>query len=303
MSSAPSCSPARAKRPVARSRAARYLAGGASSGDRLRPAALLVAERWRGGCGSERARRRSGQRAGDRPVTIAGRGHQRPRTRRAQEVEPATDPGSVDAAPRPSRRRRRPARALQTRHDAFPAIWVRAGHEVEMRTEPGGGELVARVGRRTEFGSPSVFSVVEQSRPLGRGEHADARRTAPSAGSGSTRSASTPAGPATQIVVDLSERRAELMADGEAKLQLPGHGWRARPRRRRPAASRSPTRSPACAQPRLRLLRAGALRHPAEPARRAGSAATGSRSTAPRARSARRSRTGACAPPTPMSVA
>jgi hypothetical protein len=43
-----------------------------------------------------------------------------------------------------------------------PVVWVRAGARVAMRTKPGGGQLVETVGRRTQFGSPSVFGVERQ---------------------------------------------------------------------------------------------------------------------------------------------
>ncbi len=44
-----------------------------------------------------------------------------------------------------------------------PVVWVRTGERVAMRTEPGGGaSLVEMVGRRTRFGSPSVFGVEQQ---------------------------------------------------------------------------------------------------------------------------------------------
>ena len=43
-----------------------------------------------------------------------------------------------------------------------PVVWVRTGEQVAMRTEPGGGEVVEMVGRRTRFGSPSVFGVEQQ---------------------------------------------------------------------------------------------------------------------------------------------
>lgn len=43
-----------------------------------------------------------------------------------------------------------------------PVVWVRTGKQVAMRTEPGGGQLVEMVGRRTRFGSPNVFGVQQQ---------------------------------------------------------------------------------------------------------------------------------------------
>ena len=43
-----------------------------------------------------------------------------------------------------------------------PVVWVRTGEQVAIRSEPGGGELVEMVGRRTQFGSPNVFGVEQQ---------------------------------------------------------------------------------------------------------------------------------------------
>jgi hypothetical protein len=78
------------------------------------------------------------------------------------KVEADTPPRQVDAAPSADPPASESTLALATPKGAHPVIWVRAGERVEIRTEPGGGKLVKRVGRRTEFGSPSVFGVVEQ---------------------------------------------------------------------------------------------------------------------------------------------
>ena len=134
-----------------------------------------------------------------------------------------------------------------------------------MRTEPGGGELVERIGRRTEFGSPSVFGVVEQrgdwagvTTPLlPNGQLGWIKLDPERLEGGWTR---------YSIVVDLSDRSADA----------------ARGRARPSAASRSPSAPPAPTTPtgrfavtdtfsgarlgRLRLLRARAQRDPAEPA-------------------------------------
>ncbi|MGH2798216.1 MAG: L,D-transpeptidase, partial [Solirubrobacterales bacterium] len=99
--------------------------------------------------------------------------------------------------------------ALDHPADAYPVIWVRRGRQVEIRTAAGGGELVNRAGKRTEFGSPTVFGVVRRSggwagvsTPLLPNNRLgwirlDRRRLR----AGWTR---------LSIVVDLSERRAEL---------------------------------------------------------------------------------------------
>ncbi|MGH2954808.1 MAG: L,D-transpeptidase [Solirubrobacterales bacterium] len=46
--------------------------------------------------------------------------------------------------------------------DAYPVVWVRKGRKVEVRTEAGGGERIYAAGKRTEFGSPTVFGVIRQ---------------------------------------------------------------------------------------------------------------------------------------------
>jgi hypothetical protein len=78
------------------------------------------------------------------------------------EVSPSTPPTEVDAAPSAAPPAPEPTFNLDTPPGVYPAIWVRANHEVGVRTEPGGGELVARVGRKTEFGSPTVFGVADR---------------------------------------------------------------------------------------------------------------------------------------------
>lgn len=127
----------------------------------------------------------------------------------------ATEDTPSAAAPVASATRIPPASELSLEHpaDAYPMIWVRGGHEVEIRTEPHGGELVERVGRRTEFESPTVFGVIEQrgnwagvtypklaNNELGWVE-LDPNRLK----SGWTR---------VSIAVDVSERRAELREAG-----------------------------------------------------------------------------------------
>ena len=99
-------------------------------------------------------------------------------------------------------------------------IWVRRGHRVEIRTEPGGGELVERVGKRTEFGSPTVFGVVKQSgnwagvstELLANGDLGWVRLDRKRLNAGWTD---------VSIVVDVSERRAELLNDDEVKRSFP----------------------------------------------------------------------------------
>jgi L,D-transpeptidase catalytic domain len=83
-------------------------------------------------------------------------------TTTAAAVEPSTDPDAVEAAPSAEPPVPASEPSLARPPGAYAAVWVRAGERVEMRTEPGGGKVIARVGRRTDFGSPSVFGVVQR---------------------------------------------------------------------------------------------------------------------------------------------
>jgi lipoprotein-anchoring transpeptidase ErfK/SrfK len=107
-----------------------------------------------------------------------------------------------------------PAFRLDVPHNAYPLIWVRRGATVEVRTGPGGGTVAKRVGRRTDFGSPTVFGVVKQingwagvTTPyLPNGQlgwvKLDPRRLK----AGWTK---------LSVVIDLSARRAALRVDGK----------------------------------------------------------------------------------------
>lgn len=121
---------------------------------------------------------------------------------------------SPQADRRPTPPRPSPSLAAQTPPGAHPVIWVREGEQVEIRTEPGGGELVERVGRETEFASTRVFGVVRESGnwaavstqylPNGRLGWIKLDKDRLRAGSVDY-----------SIVVDLSERRAQLLDRGE----------------------------------------------------------------------------------------
>jgi hypothetical protein len=143
----------------------------------------------------------------------------------APAADPSLDASEVEAAPSaeppaPEPATPDPTLTLATPADAYPVIWVRAGHEVEIRTEPGGGKLVKRVGRKTEFGSPSVFGVVAQrgdwagvSTPLlPNGQTGWIKLDAKRVEGGWTR---------YSIVVDVSDRGAVLLEGGKAKLTFP----------------------------------------------------------------------------------
>ncbi len=74
-----------------------------------------------------------------------------------------TGTGGVKAGPSAEPPGSRTGLALEHPGDAYPVIWVRQGREVEIRTEPGGGDVVETVDKRTEFSSPTVFGVVRRS--------------------------------------------------------------------------------------------------------------------------------------------
>lgn len=105
---------------------------------------------------------------------------------------------------------------LDTPKGAYPVIWVRAGEEVEVRTEPGGGEVVRRLDRHTEFGSPTVLGVVKTTTDgtwaaigdpkLGNGRLGWVRLDPERLEAGWTKLA---------ISVDLSDRRLDVLTDGE----------------------------------------------------------------------------------------
>jgi len=130
----------------------------------------------------------------------------------AAKASPHASHGKQPASEASARRRSRHdgALTLDVPRGSSPVVWVRAGARVEMRTAPGGrGKLVERVGRRTEFGSPSVFGVVRRrgdwaavsTASLPNGKLGWVKLDPARLRAGSTR---------TSIVVDLSERRAEL---------------------------------------------------------------------------------------------
>jgi lipoprotein-anchoring transpeptidase ErfK/SrfK len=128
----------------------------------------------------------------------------------------AGDSPGVDAAKpaRPAKRDR--GLDLDTPPGAYPLIWVRVHQQVRLRSQPGDGELVDRVGRRTQFGSTSAFGVVRQSGQwagvttpvLPNGQLAWIRLRDERLRTGWTK---------TSVVVDLSDRRAALVQEGHPK--------------------------------------------------------------------------------------
>lgn len=123
------------------------------------------------------------------------------------EAEDAVDPQV--AAERAEERRE----LVLPDHD-HPVVWVRAGHEVDIHAKPG-GPVVETVGDETEFGSRTVLSVAKAE-----GEWAGVPN--PYTGNGTLGwvrldGRELKAGYTTyEIVVDLSDRRAQLLRDGES---------------------------------------------------------------------------------------
>jgi hypothetical protein len=82
----------------------------------------------------------------------------------ADPAEPAT--GATRAATTPQAAKPAPVPAVDPKPDdvlpvarrGHPVLWVRKGETALLRSSPG-GERLQRVGDRTEFGSPTVFSV------------------------------------------------------------------------------------------------------------------------------------------------
>ena len=145
-------------------------------------------------------------------VVLAGCGDADPPVPGAEKTaeggtEPTSDADPPAAAPEP-------ALDLEVRDGSYPIVWIRAGSEVEIRTEPNGkGEHVETVGRQTEFGSPTVYGVLDRvgeyaavSTPyLENGRPGWVRLDPERLRAGSTRFA---------IQVDVSQREAALRKDG-----------------------------------------------------------------------------------------
>jgi len=154
--------------------------------------------------------------AGDHPVRTGAAPVEGPERPRAVHAAPAPAPDGPAVAP---------ARAMH-RLDvdapagAHPIIWVLPGERVAIRTEPGSGDLVEVVGRRTEFGSPTVFGVVRTSGrwgavstpALGNDRLGWVRLDSRRLDSGWTE---------LSIVVSLSGRRAELREGDEVVRSFP----------------------------------------------------------------------------------
>jgi hypothetical protein len=86
---------------------------------------------------------------------------------RGERARPESATGEL-AVPPESEPASSPKQPSLTRYEltvpagAHGIVWVRRGAKVRLRTEPGGGRVAKVVGRRTEFGSPTVLGVVKQ---------------------------------------------------------------------------------------------------------------------------------------------
>ena len=109
---------------------------------------------------------------------------------------------------------------LRTPDDAHPVVWVRVHEQVRLRTQPGGGELVDKVGRHTQWGSVSAFGVVRKSGNwaavttpvLPNGRLAWVRLRSDWLRGGWTK---------ISVVVDVSDRRGVLLRAGDPALTFP----------------------------------------------------------------------------------
>jgi lipoprotein-anchoring transpeptidase ErfK/SrfK len=132
------------------------------------------------------------------------------------EPAPAKNSRDIEAArpARPAERNR--GIDLDTPPDAYPLVWVRVHEQVRLRSRPGGGELVDKVGRHSQYGSISAFGVIRRAGQwvgvttpvLPNNRLAWIRLRDARLRTGWTK---------TSVVVDLSDRRAALVQAGDPK--------------------------------------------------------------------------------------
>ena len=145
----------------------------------------------------------------------------------ANQASPPTDPQSTKLAdgtttPSPPAAPAADARTLDldVPDGAYAVIWVRRGSRVTLRTDPGGGSVVTKLGKRTAFGSPTVLGVVRQvgrwaavtTAKLPNGRLAWVKLDPRRLNGGWTR---------LSIVVDLSARRATLQSGDRVVRAFP----------------------------------------------------------------------------------
>jgi hypothetical protein len=120
----------------------------------------------------------------------------------------AADSAAPTPAPADPGARRDATLRLPTR--GHPLVTVRVGEQVEIRSAPGGGEVIRKVGDRTEFGSRTMFGVARTRdgwaavpNPYGENGRLGWIRLDPR----KLRAGYTP----NSVLVDLSEHRAQLL--------------------------------------------------------------------------------------------
>lgn len=95
---------------------------------------------------------------GSKAVTALRGERARPGSATGELAEPEPEAEPASSAKQPSLTRYE----LTVPAGAHGILWVRRGAKVRLRTEPGGGRVAKVVGKRTEFGSPTVLGVVKQ---------------------------------------------------------------------------------------------------------------------------------------------
>ena len=134
-------------------------------------------------------------------------------------VHGPSDGPAGSSAVRGEQSHREPGHALELLRRGDPLVWVKRGESTSLRSAPG-GEVVRRLGHRTEFGSPRVLAV---ERTRGRwagvltpdranGELGWVRLDARRLRAGYTTST---------VLVDISEREAVVRRSGRALRRFP----------------------------------------------------------------------------------
>jgi lipoprotein-anchoring transpeptidase ErfK/SrfK len=133
---------------------------------------------------------------------------------------PAAVAGPVGGSSSEAEREEPQRLSLEHPNDAYPVIWVRTGETVPVHTEPGGGKVAYVAERQTEWKSPTVFSVVKRvgdwagvSTPEIGNEALGWVRLDPER----LKSSWTK----TEIEIDVSQRSAALLEDGEVVRSFP----------------------------------------------------------------------------------
>jgi len=144
-------------------------------------------------------------------LILRGGSEPAPSTTAADEPRPKATSGAQPT--RAASRRDAPDRVLVLPDRGSPIVWVRRGHRVTLHRAPG-GPPIETLREETEFGSRTILSVFET-----RGEWAGVPN--PNTGNGTLgwvrldRRHLKAGYTLREIVVDLSERRAQLLIEGD----------------------------------------------------------------------------------------